>query len=351
MFVFKKLLAPIITGVLVAFLFIAMETLFLPEQIANSRPIPSPQFPAIHSVGNGFQAVPLTPEMTGSKQRDAGDTVVQSPRTSVRNAGDGVLHVPKKKLTADGESVGNNPGVVPKTPAINNSRKALAHTGVLQQPTTNKRLNKQTNNMNVLFIGVEKDKLLACSIFSINYSDQYQAGAVFLPTYATAPNYKYTFAQIYKKVGVEGLKQIIEKEMAIDIELYYKVERELLKQLESYIAPIYINGEKIELYNLFTMAVSPQDEEILGALVRELLKPGVFFTKLPWLLLDAAKYITTNFKITIQNLKFHYNNIVNLDSQNITKVVLPTEKRTVGGKTFRQISPYHMLNTIYEVTK
>lgn len=333
----KKLLAPVIAGVLVAFLFIAAESLLLPEPLANSTPSPSTDI-----VGVGFHALSPTPKMTDNKQGGAED----SPQSSVSSRQPPVKHVSH----AQGAGSEDNGGSKPSSTIPNrNSLKPGPRND--QRLTANKRLNRQTNNMNVLFIGVEKDKLLACSVFSINYSDKYQAGAVFLPTYATAPNYKYTFAQIYKEVGVEGLKQIIEKEMEIDIELYYKIERELLKQLDSYIDPIYVNGEKIELYNLFTMAVSPQDEEILGALVRELLKPGVFFIRLPKLLLDATKYITTNFKVTIPNLKFHYNNIVNLDSRNITKVVLPTQKKTIKGKSYREIAPYHMLNTIYEVTK
>ncbi|HHU31966.1 MAG: hypothetical protein ACOX1Y_07395 [Zhaonellaceae bacterium] len=348
MLIAKKLLAPVFTGVLVAFLFIAAEIIFIPrselspalsieETVTKPKPptknegsretiqhqiVPGPQSPVPSKIA------PSSPEELEGSSGGSHKLNNQYPKDLIQNS--------EFKIQNYDRSIQNS-----QKPTLNSKLLTL----------NSQRLNKKTDNMNVLFIGVDKGKLLACSVFTINYKDKYQAGGVFLPTYSRPPKYKYSFAEIYEKAGVEGLKQVIEKEMGIKIELYYSIERELLKQIETYIDPIYINNQKLEIYNLFTMAVSPQDEEILGALTRELLKPGVFFTKLPRLLLDATKYIKTDFKVTFQNLKFHYNNIVNLDTHNIKKQVLPTHKKVSGNKIYYEIDAYHLHNSIYEITR
>lgn len=344
MIIVKKLLAPIFAGVLVAFLFIAAETIFIPKPVSNLEPLKAETV---------IEPIPPTKD-EGSEE-------------AIQNYQKPAQHSPKETRAIPGAS--QNSAKLPQKPndsalvtqnssllTLNSEKLATGDRGLAtnhKEPPKklDKFLNQETDNMNVLFIGVDKGTLLACSIFTINYQDKYQAGGVFLPTYSRPPRYKYSFAQIYEKAGVEGLRQVLEKEMQIDIELYYSIEREFLRQLETYIDPIYVDNKKVEVYNLFTMAVSPQDEEILGALTRELLKPGVFFTKLPRILLDATKYITTDFKVTFQNLKFHYNNIVNLDTNNIKKIVLATHKKVSGNKTYHEIDAYHLHNSIYEITR
>jgi len=334
MLIVKKLLSPIFTGVLVAFLFIAVETAFLPPSVSKPKVSPS-QIPVVSTSASIDQ---------GLKKENTKEAI-QNSKSRIQNYNDQRLTpgIPAQKSDKNFKVIQNY-----QKPSQNSQFKIQND----KKPAQSfKRQNRLTDNVNVLFIGVDKGKLLACSVFTINYQDKYQAGAVFVPTYSKAPKYKYTFGEIYEKVGVEGLRRVLEKEMEVDISLYYSIERELLKQLETYIDPIYIDDRKVELYNLFTMAVSPQDEQILGALTRELLKPGVFFTKLPRLLLDATKYIKTDFKVTFQNLKFHYNNIVNLDTHNIKKVVLPVSQKMSGSKTYYEVDEYALKNGIYEISR
>ena len=334
MLIVKKLLSPIFTGVLVAFFFIAVETAFLPKSIST------PEAPQIKTTVD-----PISLENEDSQkaiQNYQELSLSKDDQTQKSDESTNTIPKSKIKIQNDNKTTRSISSALQYSNTIKNSKLKIQNS---------KRQNRLTDNVNVLFIGVDKGKLLACSVFTINYQDKYQAGAVFVPTYSKAPKYKYTFGEIYEKVGVEGLRRVLEKEMEVDISLYYSIERELLKQLETYIDPIYIDDRKVELYNLFTMAVSPQDEQILGALTRELLKPGVFFTKLPRLLLDATKYIKRDFKVTFQNLKFHYNNIVNLDTHNIKKVVLPVSQKMSGSKTYYEVDEYALKNGIYEISR
>lgn len=334
----KLLTTSVITGVLVAFLFIAVETFQSPvsspvkqntltshSQDDTSIPCLSKEDSPLTSYSQDEAALSCHSERSEESFSRLTQNSIQSPPRTNDSA--------KRKLAT-----------------ANSPQRTLA-TDDWRLTTANKHLNSQTDNMNVLFIGVDQGKLLACSIFTINHQDKLQAGGVFVPTFARPLGYNLTFAQIYEKLGVKGLKKVLEKEMEIKIEIYYAIEREILKQIEKYINPIYIAGKQVELYNLFTMAATPEDEKILGALVRELTSPKVFFTKLPLLLADAKKYISTDFKINPKNLLLHYRIITGIDNTKVKKIILPTQKKIARGKLYHEIHSYHLQNTIYEITK
>lgn len=313
----NRLLAPVIVGVLVAFLFIAAQVLFLKFRQPESKP-----------------AVPAV-----------------SPQITFSHAGEFRQKENAYELSPEYLPLDRDPGPVhqmasPSLTALPGRPKAE-----LTPEPENKHLNTQSNNLNVLFLGVDGDKLLMCSLYSINYRDKMQSGAVFTPTFSLVPGESYTFAQLYRREGVSGVKKVLEKEMEVHIAYHILIQRAVFDEIEKFIDPIYIDGEKVNLADLFTMKVGPKDQEILGALMREFTKPGTFFIDLPRLIFSAKKYVSTDFKINPKNLMLHYKIARGVDTTKITKVILPGRTKLIGGQKHYELLTYPLQNTIYEITR
>jgi hypothetical protein len=217
-------------------------------------------------------------------------------------------------------------------------------------PKVNHQLNRKTNNYNILFLGVNKQELLMCSVYTINIEGNKQASSIFLPTKAFIPGRQQTLSQYYQRAGTESVKKLLEQKMGIKIAYYVLIEKNIFFQVEKIIKPIYVNDEKVALDNLFTKQVGPEDPLILGGLMERFMDPKVYFGKLPELILTAKHNIKTDFKVTPKSLLFHYRLAKKIDTQEIKKLVLPTEKVRQKGQDITQISVYALENAIYEMT-
>lgn len=188
-------------------------------------------------------------------------------------------------------------------------------------------LNGQTDNLNVLFIGFEDDRLAMVAIYSINHRDQFQSGAVFFPLHGEVPGQKMDFWQYYREKGLLNLRQVLEESLDISIAYHVTIKNSIMDEVEKIIGPLTVNGRKIDLKGIFTMAPSPQDEEMLGELVRRLTRSEVYFWHLPRLCLTARHHISTDFPLTLDNLWLHYRIASQIKTQSLKKFILPLEYR------------------------
>lgn len=201
--------------------------------------------------------------------------------------------------------------------------------------------NRETNNLNVLFIGFAEERLEMISIYSINHQDQMQSGAVFIPVQALLPDENLSFREYYQKHGLNSLKEKLADQLAIRIAYHVVVKNSIMDEVEKMIGIITVAGEQIDLKELFTMAPTPQDELILGELVQRLTRPEIYFWHLPRLCLVAQRHIATDFPLTVENLWLHYRIASQIPTDRIQKIILP----------FQQLSLTDLSNAIYNITR
>lgn len=212
--------------------------------------------------------------------------------------------------------------------------------------------NKELKNINIMFLGIEDDKLKMFSVYSINKENNWKSGTVFVPTNTLIPGTKdTTVSELFYQEGPEEIKKVLEENMEIEIAYYVKVDRNLMSEVEPYIEPIYIDGEKINLARLFTMEITPKDEVILASLLKRFTNPSIYFGLLPKLVWTCKQYIETDFNLTWSNLFIHYEIAKNIDTTAVTKKVLPGKPEKVKGKLLWIPSQQAWLNSLYEVTK
>lgn len=209
-------------------------------------------------------------------------------------------------------------------------------------------LNRQTENFNVLFVGVEGKQLRMVSVYSINRGNGYNSGAVFFPVNSYFQ--EKTLAQLYLDKGVDGIERLLEKEMEVDIAYYVKMDRRILSEVESFLKPIVINGEPVDIDSLFTMEVTPYDEEIMGELMRQLTRPSVYFFRLPQLMLAFGRYMDTDFRLSVQNLKFHFELATSVDTQRINKVIAGGNNEYINGQKVWVVPESVLKNVVYQMT-
>lgn len=192
----------------------------------------------------------------------------------------------------------------------------------LSRPTS---LNGQTDNLNVLFIGFEDDRLAMVALYSINHRDRFQSGAVFFPLHGEVPGQEMDFWQYYREKGLLSLRRALEESLDVSIAYHVVIKNSIMDEVEKIIGPLTVNGRNIDLKGIFTMAPTPQDEEMLGELVRRLTKSEVYFWHLPRLCLAARHHISTDFPLTLENLWLHYRIASQIKTQNLKKFILPLE--------------------------
>lgn len=212
-------------------------------------------------------------------------------------------------------------------------------------------LNRQTDNLNVLFLGVDGQELLMCALYTVNHRGSFRSAALFFPTQGVLPGSQETIAQVFSQRGVEGVRKLVEEQMGITVAYYIRIEQAVFDYLEEFIDPIYVDGEKIDLSQLFTMGVGSKDQEILAELWRQLTRPRVFFLDLPRLVFHRQKLVTTDFAVTPPNLLLHFKIVQQVDASQIKKVVLPTQRVRIGHTYRRQLLSYPLQNAVYLLTK
>ena len=217
-------------------------------------------------------------------------------------------------------------------------------------------LNHQTDNFNILMLGVDKDKLEMVSVYSINHrleTEQPKSVSLFFPTNSLFiyKGKKKTLEGIFAAEGWEAITGVMEKEMFIDIDYYVKIDRQALRDLEKYFDPIYVDGEKVDMENLFVRRTSNQDDRIIALVLRQVLRPEVFFRYIPRLVFSSHRDIESNFSFTPQNLVFYYRLAKRLSTKRVDKVVLTGRTEWLDGHKVN-IPPEEALQcAIYQATR
>ncbi|ATW25967.1 hypothetical protein [Candidatus Formimonas warabiya] len=211
--------------------------------------------------------------------------------------------------------------------------------------------NKTLANYNIMFFGIEDKKLQMLTVYSINKEHKWKSGTVFIPTDTLVPGTRnQSVAEFFYQNGAEEVKRLIGTAMEIEINYYVMVDRNLLQEVEPYLDPIYVNGERVNLAQLFTKEITPQDEIILASLLKNLTKPTVYFGVLPKLVWTCKQYIHTDFELNWPNLWVHYQIAKNIDTSSVTKKILPGTYVSVNEKKFWVPSQEGWWNTVYAVT-
>lgn len=215
------------------------------------------------------------------------------------------------------------------------------------------RLNRETDNLNVLFIGVGDDELSMVSLYTIDHQHSWRSAAIFFPvkTVVTTQEKPTFLAEIYQNHGTADLVAALEQQLEVNIDYHVKVDRQVLKRLDQIIAPIYIDGEKVDITNLFDMTVTPYDDYIIGQLVEQLRQPSVYFFTLPELFVTFRRHIATDFPITPNNLYLHYQIARGIDPHKLTKTIVSGKDYFMAGEVVRQVSEDTWKNIIYRLTK
>lgn len=215
-----------------------------------------------------------------------------------------------------------------------------------------KHKNKELSNYNIMFFGIEDKKLQMLTVYSINKENNWKSGTVFIPTDTLVPGTGNQYlADYFYQNGPEKVMQLVENAMEININYYVKVDRNILLEVEPYLDPIYVDGEKINLAQLFTKEITPQDEKILASLLKNLTKPSIYFGVLPKLVLTCKQYITTDFELNWTNLWVHYQIAKNIDTTNVTKRIISGKYLVLNNKKYWIPTQDAWWNMVYDVTK
>ena len=209
----------------------------------------------------------------------------------------------------------------------------------------------ETDNLNVLFIGFEEESLEMVAVYSINYRDRMQSGAVFFPVQALVPGEELSFRDFYREEGLRALRSAVEEALGIEIAYHVAINNAIMAEVEGIIGPITIEGKKLDLNKIFTMAPSPQDEEMLGELVRRLTRPEVYFWQLPKLCLAAHRHVITDFPLTLENLWLHYRIASKIPTDRLRKVILSVQVAPTERGLAWQLVEAQLARIIYDVTR
>lgn len=210
-------------------------------------------------------------------------------------------------------------------------------------------LNKQTNNTNILCLGVTDKQLEMISIYSINKENKKSAG-IFLPTYVSLKvnGELLTLKEIYNQMGVVNLKKILSQCFEIDIPYHMVVDRQGLVELSEVLGPIYVENESIDIPNLFVKPVSDKDDAILQEMAQKISQPKML-VQVPKLIKIFINNVESD--IGVSALWDLYRVFRNLNHSQLAKIVLWGEKVKMAGETYTFVDPYHWHNIIYETTK
>lgn len=212
--------------------------------------------------------------------------------------------------------------------------------------------NKTLKNININFFGIENGVLQMLTVYSINKENGWKSGTVFVPTDGLVPGTKNTsFAEFYQTAGPLEIKKVLAEKMEIDIAYYVMVDRNLLLEMESYLEPIYVGGEKVNIAQIFTRVITPEDEIILASLLKSMTEPEVFWGVLPKLIWKCKNYIKTDFAVSCSNLWIHYQIAKNIDTTKVVKEVLPGSYKIIEGKRLWVVDPAGWYNAVYDVTR
>lgn len=239
-----------------------------------------------------------------------------------------------------------------RSPEILEQEKKDNSTGKSQPLNQIKHQNKGLNNYNIMFFGIEDNKLQMLTVYSINKENKWQSGTVFIPTDSLVPGTKYQYlADYFYQNGPEKVEQLVEEAMEINIDYYVEVDRNLLLEVEPFLEPIYVKGERVNLAQLFTKEITPEDEIILASLLKNLTQSSIYFGVLPKLVLTCKEYINTDFELSWTNLWVHYQIAKNIDTTAVKKKIISGKYLVLNKNKYWIPNQEAWWNTVYEVTK
>ncbi|MHB1418341.1 MAG: hypothetical protein ACYCX4_01955 [Bacillota bacterium] len=235
---------------------------------------------------------------------------------------------------------------------------ALSLPGLFVSPagmanTSPQYTNRDTNNLNVLFLGSKEHHLQMISVYSINYLHNMKSVAIFFPSEALVGNDKNgkTLEEIYAGNGIAGLKRALEQDLGISIAYHVWMDQRILPEVEKFIGPIYVERKKLKMEKLFTMPLSPDDEKILGAMMQRCSQPGIYFWQLPRIIAVFHKYIKTDFKLNVDNLMLHYRIARRINPQTISKIVVEGRLEKRVGKKVILVTKPNLAAVVYHYTR
>ncbi|MHB1127150.1 MAG: hypothetical protein ACYC2T_09355 [Bacillota bacterium] len=213
--------------------------------------------------------------------------------------------------------------------------------------------NRDTDNLNVLFLGVKENKLQMISVYSINYLHNMRSVAIFFPSETLVGKERddQTLEGIYAQAGVAGLKQAMEQILEVPIAYHVWMDQRILADVEKFIGPIYIGKRRLPMEKLFTMPLSPEDEDILGALLQRFSQPGIYFWQLPRIITVFHNYINTDFQLNLNNLMLHYRIARNINPGEISKILVEGRMENRGGQRVLQVTKPQMKRVVFEYTR
>jgi len=214
---------------------------------------------------------------------------------------------------------------------------------------------QKTDNLNILFLGFEANKLEMIAVYSINHQQQMQSGALFVPVQALIPQETQNFRDYYQQQGIKPLQDKIAKMLDITIAYHVLIDNEIMDETERIIGAIHVDGKKVNLKKLFTTPAGPKDEQVLGEIMSRFTQKEVYFWKLPLLITAYRRYVVTDFPLTIENLWLHYRIATGIPTNQIKKVILPLSYGPVEGDDSDnyhwQLNRSCLKTAIYDLTK
>ena len=216
------------------------------------------------------------------------------------------------------------------------------------KPVQKKQRNNQTDNLNILFVGADRDRLLMTAIYSINYkgkNENFKSGSVFFPLNMQViyDGKNYTLRELFENWGKDDytrvMVKVLEELMEINIAYHVIIDKAILIEAGKIIEPIVVDGQEINLEDIFEMPPSDKDEVILGQLMKQFTSPSTFFSQIPALVLRSSRYIKTDFPLTPENLWLHFRIARNVNMDEIDKVTLD-----------KNISEDILRDIIYQIT-
>lgn len=237
-----------------------------------------------------------------------------------------------------------------KVQQIKDEAKSPVQTNTKSQDTREDRyLNKQTENTNILCLGIAEKELEMISIYSINKNNKKSAG-IFLPTRTsvTVNGEMLSLREIYRQYGILNLKKILSQCLVVDIPYHMVADKQGLVELSELIGPLYVENENIDIPNLFVRPVSGKDDEILQSLAEKVTQPKMFL-QVPKLIKIFIANVQSD--IGVSGLWDLYSVFKNLNHSELSKTVLWGEKMHLSNKDYWFIAPYNWHNVVYEMTK
>jgi len=269
-----------------------------------------------------------------------------SHRTSAYSVSPAADHIGAKEPAETTFSLASNdgskPGRLPSAASSNPEAKG------------NVPLNAQTDNFNILLLGTNGGKLEMVCVYSINHhlTTELKSVSLFFPVNSVFiyKGRKKTLEEIYSDRGWQAVADAVGRKMYIDINHYVKIDRQALRDLENYFEPIYVDGKKVEMETLFVRRTSNEDDRIIARILKQVLRPQVFFRYIPSLVFGVRGDIESNFSFTPKSLAEYYRIAKRLSTKRVEKVVLSGSTAWHNGQKVN-IPPEDVLGSaIYKAT-